>query len=392
MKVFTKNKKRSVAGQIVWFAVMIILIAGFIIFPQIMPVSWAEYYHDFMYGYISFVPAAIASMFHFSLTELIVVAGGILLIIGFIAFIVIFILKAARGGLGRFLLGVIKPVISVVLVAVIFFDLMMGIGYRRKTVASYLDLKRGDYSYEEYVEVLNWAYRGMVSSRAKIGQDWRGVGHTSRSFESNVRYANSLIDTVAGKYNLSLSINFIRSKPVAASHIWSTTGIVGMYDPILVEANINTDYMDVTSFPMTVCHEICHAKGIAREGDCNLLASLACIHSKDPEFMYAGYYYIFMNLYPVVQDYAKHVGAKPLDYLSFGDMAPVLKDIKASNAYWKSIHDTELAKFIHDLGTSVNNMYLKSNGQQGGVETYHVPDNVYVNFYMTYIKKDLTDA
>ena len=392
MKTFPK-KKTSYAGQIVWFALVISLIAGFVALPHLIPVTWAEYYQEKIFCYVSFVPAAIATMFHFSLTELIVVVGGIIALFLLIAFIVTFIIKAARGGLIRFLLRVFKPVLTFVLIMVVLFDLMLGIGYRRPDVVGSLDLKHEEYSYDEYYEVLEWAYNGMIRSRAKIGQDWRGVGHSKRSFEDNVRYANSLIDAISVKYDLDLSWNYIRSKPVAGSHVWSMTGIVGMYDPFIAEANVNTDYMDITSFPITVCHEICHAKGVAKEGDCNILASLACIHSTDDEFKYAGYYYIFTNLYPVVREYAKQTGKIFDDPLLRSEAEPVIIDTNASNAYWKSIHDTKLARFIHDMGTRINNMYLKSNGQQGGVETYHVPDNFYVDFYMTNIRPgDRNDA
>lgn len=392
MKVCSK-KKKHIAGQIIFFAVLLPLTAAAVAVPNVIPQSWADYYLEHIFGYVSFIPSAIATMFHFSLTELFVVVGGVMLLILLVMFFITFFRKAFSGGLLRFLLTVLKPLLVIVLIMAVLFDLMLGIGYRRSGMTKALKLERREYTYDEYLTVLEWAYNGMVSSRRKIGQDWRGVGHTARSFESNARYANSLIDAVSVKYDLGLSWNYVRSKPVAGSHVWSMTGIVGMYDPFLSESNINTDYMDVTSFPLTVCHEICHAKGVAREGDCNLLASIACIHSADNEFKYAGYYYIFMDLYPVVRDFAEHEGEEFPDYFSFPECDPVVKDTNAANAYWKSIHDTYIANLIHDIGTNINNMYLKSNGQSGGVATYHVPDNVYVDFYMTYIAAgDKSDA
>ena len=390
MKVLAK-KKTSVARKIVSILVKITLISLFALIPNILPRQWAEYYCGYIYEYVSFVPFSITNMLHFSLTEMLVVVGGIMLLFGVVVFIVKFIKRAASGGLWKYLLNVLCPVLSVVLVVVIFFDLMLGIGYRRYPVSRYFKLEHGEYSYEEYLQVLDWSYKGMVKARARIGEDYLGVGHTSRSFEDNARYANSLIDALALKYEIPMSAAFIRSKPVAGSHVWSMTGIVGCFDPVLAESNINTDYMDITSFPVTLCHEICHAKGLAREGDCNLVASLACIHSKDKEFSYAGYYYIFMNLYPVVKEYAGHEGKDFPDYFSYQSAYPVVRDTNASNAYWDYIHSTAFARFIHDLGTKINNMYLRSNGQKGGVETYHVPDNVYVDFYMTYLKGETND-
>ena len=386
MMIKQEKKKKSIGRMIAGILVKVLFIVLFSLVPNLIPASWAEFYHRNMYGYVSFLPASFSNLFHNSLTELIVVAGGIMLIILSVVFLVELIRRIISKTAGRFVLTVLKHVLTLVLVLIILFDLMLGIGYRRKTVYQYLGLRHGEYTYDEYLQVLEWSYNGMVKARRNIGQDYRGVGHTARSFEANAKYANSLINTVSVKYELPLSAAFIRSKPVAASHYWSMTGIVGMYDPVFVEANINTDYIDITSFPMTLCHEICHAKGLARENDCNLMASIACIHSKDSEYMYAGYYFIFTSLYPVVKEYAGQEGEIFPDYFSYEDMAPVIRDMKASDAYWDDIHSTELSRFIHDIGRESNNLFLKSNGQEGGVATYHVPDNEYVDFYMTYLK------
>lgn len=381
------DKKRPSRGwTIAGIIIKVFFIVLFSLVPNYIPNSWAEFYHEHIFGYVSFIPSSFSNMFHYSLTELVVVAGGIMLLIAFIAFIVLLIVKIVKGGAGRFLLSVIKPVLTIVLVFIILFDLMLGIGYRRKTVYQYLGLAHGEYTYDEYLQVLEWSYNGMVKARQEIGQDYLGVGHSSKSFEENARYASSLIDTVALKYEIPMSVSLIRAKPVAASHYWSMTGIVGMYDPVLAEANINTDYLDITAFPMTVCHEICHAKGLARESDCNLMASIACIHSKDNEFVYAGYYFIFTSLYPVVREYASQEGELFPDYFSYPEMAPVIRDMNASDAYWDDIHSTPFARFVHDAGNEINNLFLESNGQKGGVATYHVPDNEYVDFYMKYLK------
>ena len=131
---------------------------------------------------------------------------------------------------------------------------------------------------------LKWAYNGMVEARSHLGEDYNGIAHMSESFENSAAYANSLVNAFGEKYDIPVSKNYVRAKPVSMSHYWSYTHIVGMYDPFLGEANLNTDYMSIIEFPVTLCHELCHSKGYASETDCNLLSALACCSSTRADF------------------------------------------------------------------------------------------------------------
>ena len=64
--------------------------------------------------------------------------------------------------------------------------------------------------------------------------------------------------------------------------------------------------------------------------------------------------------------------------------------IKASADYWKSI-DAEVKEFQKRIGINItekaleaNNKFLQSNGEKGGNDTYIVPENAYVDFYLKY--------
>ena len=64
--------------------------------------------------------------------------------------------------------------------------------------------------------------------------------------------------------------------------------------------------------------------------------------------------------------------------------------MKASVIYWNQIDD-EVAQIKEKLGIDiretsdmVNDTFLKTNGESG-LESYHVPDSVYVRFYLTYV-------
>jgi hypothetical protein len=163
-----------------------------------------------------------------------------------------------------------------------------------------------------------------------------------------------------------------------------------MYDMFLAEVNINTDYMSINEYPITLCHELCHAKGYASETDCNTIATLACCSSARADFRYAGYYEIFWNLYAVTEKIAKATGETVPEFVSASDMNPVIRDMSASVIYWRQI-DKEVDTIKERLGIDiketsnvVNDTFLKSNGETG-LESYNVPDSIYVRYYLTYI-------
>jgi hypothetical protein len=74
----------------------------------------------------------------------------------------------------------------------------------------------------------------------------------------------------------------LNAKPVALSHLWSYTGITECI-PFFGEANVNVD-VPASQLPITICHEISHTRGIAREQDANLAGFLACLNSSRIDF------------------------------------------------------------------------------------------------------------
>jgi hypothetical protein len=231
---------------------------------------------------------------------------------------------------------------------------------------------------------------GMVEARSHLGEDYNGVAHMNQSFENSATHANSLIDAFGREYGIPVSGNYLRAKPVSMSHYWSYTHIVGFYDMFLGEVNVNTDYMDIIEFPITLTHEICHAKGYASETDCNLLAALACCSSARADFRYAGYYEIFWSVYPIAEEIADATGEAVPQYYQTSEMEPVYRDMRASIHYWKNIDDEidaiyeKLGINIKEVSNATNDAFLKSNGESG-VDSYQVPDSSYVRFYLTYV-------
>ena len=393
MKIKPKFK-RKIVSKIVLVTVLTVLFLAALICNNFLPRGFADYYGEKIFPAISSFFQSLNMFFQHSVTENLVIILVPVLTVGFIAWLVILIKKLLSEGALKYLYKSYRNLVIIGLIVAILFQLMHGINYRRTDVEDELDLVTSEeLTFEQYCAALRWAYLGMIEARSHLGEDYNGVAHMQNSFENSASYACSLLDAFCDEYDVPLSENYLRAKPVSLSHYWSYTYIVGMYDPFLGEANVNTDYMGVNEFPLTICHELCHAKGYAGETDCNLLAALACCSSTRADFRYAGYYEIFWSIYPIAEEYGDAIGEVVPAYYATPEMDPVYRDMRASINYWKNI-DAEVDALYEKLGINVtemsnqaNDAFLRSNGEEG-VQSYVVPDSIYVRFYLTYVAGD----
>lgn len=390
MKVQKKGKRR-IALRTVTIVVLPLLLVAVRFCNAFIPREAADVYCTKVFPKLSLPLQSFNMYFQNSLTENIVVCFVPLLVAGFVVWLVILIRKFLSRGALVYLYKTARDVLIIAIIGAVLFQAMHGINYKRTHVIDSLKLTEEELTYEDYCSALQWAYFGMIDARSRLGEDYNGVAHMKESFENSATYANSLVDAFCEKYEVPISTNYVRVKPVALSHYWSYTHIVGMYDAYLAEVNVNTDYENITEFPITMCHELCHAKGYASETDCNTLAALACCSADRADFRYAGYYEIFWNLYYVAENLASKKGENLPDYLSASDMVPVFKDATAAAIYWDQI-DKEVASIKEYLGIDIkkasnaaNDAFLKSNGESG-VDSYVVPDSSYVRFYLTHVE------
>lgn len=388
MKIERKGKKRR-ALHIAVIAVLPLLCIAAAVSNAFLPRSAADYYCTNIFPYVSVPMQSLNMFFQVSLTENFIICLVPLLVIGLICWTVILIKKILGTGALSYLYRSFRNLFILILIGAISYQAMHGFNYKRTHVYTALQLGSEELDFEDYCNALRWAYNGMIEARKKLGEDYNGVAHMNESFENSAVYANSLLNSFCDQYGVPLSHNYVRAKPVSMSHYWSYTHIVGMYDPFLAEVNVNTDYMNIEEYPVTLCHELCHAKGYASETDCNTLATLACCRSARADFRYAGYSEIFWNLYVVSEQIAEATGEVVPQFASSSDMEPVFRDMRATSLYWKQIDD-EVAALKERLGIDitetsdmVNDTFLKSNGESG-LDSYRVPDSVYVRFYLKY--------
>ena len=355
--------------------IIILFIAGGILCLQ-MPAfladrpDIAEKYALEIFPVLSKMTVSVMSFIPFSVTEI----CFYVLLIGIPVLLIIFIIRLCKSEQKWRLIRRTALVLSgVFFFAALQFCLFMGINYSRIPLSDSLFPEKRERNLDELIEVSAYFAKKTTDSRAYLNQE------SPMTLQTTISQAmvdgNHAMDTAAEKFDI-LAGNAVIPKQVFASHYVSYTGITGMYMPLLGEANVNTD-IPAIGLPHTLCHEISHARGFAREQEANLAGFLACIASERMDFQYSGYQfayrYIISDLYKADQEAYQAVSSLISE--------EVWQDWADNNEYWKSFEGP-----VQETAEKVNDSYLKANRQTEGVLSYSLVTELIIEYYFTYIK------
>ncbi len=137
-------------------------------------------------------------------------------------------------------------------------------------------------------------------------------------------------------------------------------GTAGVFSPWTGDPHVDGGLHSL-QMPFTATHELAHAQGITDEGDCNLLAYLACRRSKDPTTIYSAEltYYRYLRSAVARRDRAEY--DRLAAELSPGVAADLAEIRQAMDRF------TEIAPKARDL---IYDSYLKTQGVSEGLASY----------------------
>ena len=228
----------------------------------------------------------------------------------------------------------------------------------------------GPLELEELETVTRW-FAALASEYAdEVPRDENGSCTTDR---------DSVLDRAAGVFEGAAELypfldgEALRPKPIHFSRIMSYLDFTGFFFPMTGEANLNMD-SPVFLLPSTSQHEIAHQRGVAMEQECNFVAVLSCLESEYADFRYAGaaLAYIYLGNALAGADYEAYTEI----YYSLSDT--VRADFKAQSAYWDEFRDSAAQK----ASNTVYDSFLKSNGQELGMQSYGACVNLLVHYYI----------
>ncbi|MBW8524546.1 DUF3810 domain-containing protein [Chryseobacterium chendengshani] len=160
-------------------------------------------------------------------------------------------------------------------------------------------------------------------------------------------------------------------KPSLFKNVMSFTGILGYYNPFTSEAHYNAD-LPSSYLPFTLAHESSHQLGFAREQEANFIGYLIGINSSNSELKYSTEYFTLKSLLnSIVYEDKKFVDDLLKNYSTA---------MKRDRMYERKFV-TEHQGWLNDFFGFTNNLFLKSNQQEGSV-TY----SYFVDLLMHYEK------
>lgn len=313
--------------------------------------SFAEWYSTNIYPFFVGTVGRITSLLPFSLCEILLYTVIILAVVGAVLSVIRFI--RGKGKRKQIFMRAIAVVLNFAVSVFFVFTLFCGINYNRTPFSAVSGFTVETYTAQELADLCVYILKNANDAAQKI--------ETNETLTVNLDEECKKAMNLLGERYDSLSGFYPNAKAVIASEGMSYMRILGMYTPFTIEANYNVNAPDFAK-PFTVCHELSHLKGFMREDEANFIAYLACTGSDNIYLQYAGYVYAL--IYAANALYSAAGADIYNELMSYAD-EKIIAELRANSAYWKQ-YETPVAT----VATSVNDTYLKSQGQSDGKKSY----------------------
>jgi hypothetical protein len=368
MKKITKSLKNYK------FALFILLIPVSLLLQLICknnPQLTESIYSREIYPALASIISPIFGILTFSAAETILTALIILLLIAIIKsfrrFIKIGPIVLLRGFLN---------LTAIFSIGFFLFTVMWGLNYYREPLATNLKLKVGTPTVSELSTVMNQEIEAINKLCPQINYDKNGHSYYPggpNALRTQVNAGYTALD--ASLKPRDKIINHIRAWPksIFLSQIMTYTGTLGMFIPFTYEPSFNTDVPQFV-IPFDISHESAHFKGFAREDEANFLAYLSCKNNPNVYYQYSGYMnaliYVSSPLYTANNSLWQKDISK-LDRRAASDLN-----------YYNDFFNEHESKTLTNAANSINNSYLKSQGQ-AGIISYNDFVNLLCDQYRT---------
>jgi len=255
--------------------------------------------------------------------------------------------------------------------------LVFGLNYYAGPLAEDIRLEVGDYTVSELTEAATY-YRDKANALARqVKRD--GDGNVEfDSFEELAQQAGEGFQSLT--YDRSFPVfagSTLPVKKLGWADMYTSMGITGFTMGITGEAAVNPQIPDVT-LPFTMCHEMAHRMCIAIEGDANFAAFLACQANESVEFQYSAYFMAYRYCYNALAGSGKAAAAAAAARVNNGVSDRLYRDMAYYNDFFASRQDDKATQ----LADTVNDTYLKTSGDEAGIESYGQVCDLLVNWHI----------
>lgn len=158
-------------------------------------------------------------------------------------------------------------------------------------------------------------------------------------------------------------------KPSLFKSVMNFTGILGYYNPFTAEAQYNAE-LPHTMIPFTSAHESSHQLGFAKEQEANFVGYLIGINAKNQDLKYSTEYFTLKSLLRFIVEEDPAFVKSVLNQYS-----PAMKRDRLYERSFTFRHQG----WLDDFFRFTNNLFLKSNQQEGAV-TYSYFIDLLLNY------------
>jgi hypothetical protein len=296
-------------------------------------------------------------------------------------------------------------ILCLVSTMLLMFTLNAGIHYNRHTFFHNHDINFYRTELNElkvFLTILDEFYNAGIS----IHLDENGLFKKTGDIRQT---APAAMSNLAREYP-RLNLHYPRPKPVMLSIIMSDFFILGFYSPFTIEANYNNIVHDGEK-AITALHELAHVAGFMREDEAGFIAFLAARESGDAELQYAAYLDIFdviscwvtketYNRLPAefkqkLDRFMQMAGVDwhynefwDEEFITSWDILPeqIKVDLRAQWKFWSDrINDNPVVQVMSDVSSTVNDTFLKLQGQEDGIHSYGRMVDLVMAFYLAEI-------
>lgn len=383
----SKTKKSSVKILKKWIlgVILPVILIGGLYFLQKILLHFprvGEAYSTTFYVWLTFIPSKIVSLIPISLTEVLVVTTIFSSPLLIAWFLVRFVRALKKKEGKRFWFRTVRILAWVLCILYADFMLFHGLNYTRRTLPASLGFGQRDYSVEELEEVYAWVVSELNATRMQCTENEKGVLDYPGGVNGFLKDVPKIYQESALTFP-SIAGNVGRPKPVALSHYWIYTDIVGMYFPFFAECNVNKDVQMVEMIGHAF-HEVSHLNGYAVENNANLASLVLRLNCDVPEVRYSA---LYEAVGMVEDDLSKALNGDRKKFREITGQASFcdgfFRDIEAVSEYWLSIDPPPL---IQEVSNTVNDSFLKANQQEEGVKTYRMASSTLADYYYLYVK------
>ena len=249
---------------------------------------------------------------------------------------------------------------GVVLLMFSLFTLTTGVAYKTSPIEDKLNMERREVSASELFDTAQILVQQINDICSDVRFSYMSFSNMPYDLDGLSTKLCDAYKTAAGKYDF-LPVLSVRVKPIMLSKPMTYTHISGIYTYFTGESNINTNFPDYT-IPYTTAHEMAHQRGVIREDEANFMAFLVCLESDDPYIRYSAllnmYEYVASALYSADRE-------KYYDTVSELDLQ-VRYEMQAYRDFYEEYQHT----VVSSVSDSMNDFYLKSQGQAAGSRSY----------------------